>query len=301
MKIKTIKRYSFEHKLLNFSESTDHEHEFLSLVSCYNEKGNLIEEQKLNTENEADELNYFTYGTEGKLLEHKMNFIAEGFEETYRYVRDENGRLVKEEKLYGDDPGEATVYIYNDKGEVIEIIKTDADGEPESKETIAYNEKGNITTRKMHDASGNLTEKTELTYDEKENPILKSEYDGKGELASVSNFTYNEKNQLVGAVQKNTQGKLMESVTYVYDEHGNTIEKNIRDFHPRKLIYSFDENNNCIEEAVFDLHGNLSSKSIYEYNEHGNVVSELNYNMDTNRMNRDNNSGHRFEYEFFPE
>ncbi len=131
MKIKTIKRYSFEHKLLNFSESTDYEHEFLSLVSCYNEKGNLIEEQKFNTDNEADEINYFTYNTEGKLLEHKMNFIAEGFEETYRYVRDENGRLLKEEKLYGNDPGESSVYVYNDKGEVIEIIKTDADGEPD--------------------------------------------------------------------------------------------------------------------------------------------------------------------------
>jgi len=102
-------------------------------------------------------------------------------------------------------------------------------------------------------------------------------------------------------VERNAAGKLIESTTYAYDERGNIIERNIRDFHPRKMKFVYDDKNHCIEEEVYDQHGNLSAKNIYEYDEQGNMISELNYNMDINRMNRENNSGHRYEHEFYLE
>src|SRR5258705_200694 len=122
-KVKSIKRYSFEHKMLKFGEANEHETEYLSLVTLYDEKGNMIEEQKVNPENEVEEINKFSYNENGKLMEHVMHVVTDDAKEVLKNERDEKGRLVKEQKYYGDDPGEATMYVYNDKDEVSEIHK----------------------------------------------------------------------------------------------------------------------------------------------------------------------------------
>ena len=300
-KIKSIKRFSFQHKMLKFGESNDHESEFLSLITLYDDKGNMTEEQKVNTENEAEEINTFTYNDNGKLMQHVMHMITDDAKEVLKNERDEKGRLVKEQKFYGDDPGEATRYVYNDRDEVIEIHKTDEEGETESKEIIEYDEKGNLKGRTKYDAAGNLQERTEFSYDERGNISSKADYNQKNNLESKTDYSYNEKNDIISSVQKNAGGKLTESISIAYDERGNVTERNIRDFHPRKIKLIYDHKDHCIEEEVYDQHGNLSAKNIYEYDEQGNVISELNYNMDINRMSRENNSGHRYEYEFYVE
>lgn len=299
-KVKSIKRYSFEHKMLKFGESNDQDVTYLSLHTIYDEKGNAVEELKYNSEGEQEEINRFSYNGEGKILEHVMEMVMDEMKDVFKFERDDKGRLVKEQKFYGNDPGEATRYMYNDKGEVSEIHKTDEEGEPESKELIEYNEKGNLIKRTKYDAAGVIQEKTEIGYDEKENVSSKTEFDGNYNLLNKTEYSYNEKNALVSAVQRNAEGNLTESISYVYDDRDNIIEKNIRDFHPRILKFLYDDKNHCIEEEIYDQHGQLSSKNIYEYDEHGNVISELNYNMDINRMNRDHNAGHRFEYEYSP-
>jgi antitoxin component YwqK of YwqJK toxin-antitoxin module len=300
-KIKSIKRYTFEHKMLKFGEANDHETEYLSLITHYDDKGNMSEEQKVNPENEVEEINTFTYNENGKLMEHVMLMVMDDAKEILKNERDDKGRLVKEQKYYGNDPGEATMYVYNDKDEVIEIHKTDEEGEGLSKEVIEYNEKGNIVKRTKYDGSGTISEKTEIGYDDRENISSKTEYDEKNNLKSKTEYSYDDKNALVSSVEKNAAGKLTESITYQYDVLGNVVERNIRDFHPRKIKFVYDDKNHCIEEEVYDQHGNLAAKNIYEYDEQGNVISELNYNMDINRMSRENNTGHRYEYEFYVE
>lgn len=287
--------------MLKFGESDDHEKEYLSLHTIYDEKGNVVEEKKMNEGGETEEINTFSYNEDGKLMEHVMHMLLDDVKEVLKNTRDEKGRLIKEQKFYGSEAGEATSYVYNDKDSIIEIHQTDEEGIPVSRELIEYNEKNDLVKRTKTDNSGNTLEKTEIIYDEKGNVAAKVDYSGSDNFLNKTDYTYNEKNNPVSAVQRNENGKLIESITYAYDESGNIIEKDIRDFHPRKLIFKYDEKNHCIEEEIYDQHGQLSSKSIYEYDEYGNVISESNYNMDINRMNRDHNAGHRYEYEYAPE
>lgn len=300
-KIKSIKRHTFEHKLLNFGEEGMHQTEYLSLVSAYDEKGNLVEEQKLNPGNEVEEIHTFNYNENGKLMSHVMQLVMDEATETLQNHRDEKGRIVKEVKLYGNDPGETTSYVYDDKDQVIEIHKTDEEGEDEFKEIIDYDEKGNLLRRTKLNASGSVIEKMELSYDDHGNILSKSEYEGENNLSNKTEYTYDEKNRFISSVQKTAEGKLTESVTCVYDERDNLVERNIRDFHPRIIKFTYDDKNQCIEEEIYDQFGNMSAKNIYEHDEYGNVITELNYNMDINRMSRESNSGHRFEYEFYVE
>jgi hypothetical protein len=284
--------------MLKFGEANSHEKEYLSLQTIYDEKGNVVEEKKLNQDGETEEINTFSYNDESKLMEHVMHMLMDDVKEVLKNTRDEKGRLIKEQKFYGSEPGEATSYVYNDKGSIIEINQTDEEGIPVSKELVEYNEKNDLVSRTKTDSSGNILEKTEIIYDENGNVVAKVEYSGSDNFLNKTEYTYNEKNNIISAVQRNETGKLNESITYVYDESGNVIEKDISDFHPRKILFRFDEKNHCIEEEIYDQNGQLSSKDIFEYDEYGNMISELNYNMDINRMNRDHNAGHRYEYEY---
>src|ERR1041384_4273918 len=101
-KVKSIKRYSFEHKMLKFGEVNGHETDYLSLITNYDDKGNIVEEQKINPENEVEEINTFVYSKEGKLMEHVMLMVEDNAKEVLKIERDEKGRLVKEQKYYGD-------------------------------------------------------------------------------------------------------------------------------------------------------------------------------------------------------
>ncbi len=297
MKIKSIRRFTFNHKPLHFGEIAASNSEYLSIQSQFDENGNMTEEIKYFPDENPEEINRFSYNSDNKLTVHVMEMVADDMKDVIRFERDDKGRLIKEQKYYGDDPGEATAYLYNEKGDVNEILKTDADGEFESREIFEYNDKGHIIRRSAVDATGKTVEKSDMVYDEKENLLNRKDVDAAGNLLLQTDYSYNEKNALVSMQQRNAAGKLVESVMYVYDHRGNVIEKAIRDFHPRTFKYSFDEHSHCVEEIMYDQHGQLNSKSSYEYDENGNLVREINYNTDVNRQEL--NKGHRYEYEFY--
>jgi hypothetical protein len=297
MQIRTIRRYTFEHKPLHFGEASESDFEYLSIHTAYDDQGRLVEETKYLADGKADEVNRFTYTPGGKLAEHVMEMVAEGMRDVFRYERDDAGRLVREQKYYGDDPGEATAYTYNDKGEIAERLKTDADGEFESREAFTYNDKGDMVTRTATDAEGKLIEKSVLDYDGSGNLASRKDYDADGTLTATTEYTYNPKNAIESVIRRNAAGKLIESVRYAYDERDNIVEKAVRDFHPRTFRYTYNEKNECVEEMLYDQHGQLNSKSVFEFNENGDVVQEITYHMDVNR--HDLNKGHRYEYEYY--
>ncbi len=297
MPLKSIRRYTFEHKPLHFGESSESNFEYLSIESQYDDKGNLLEEIKYTPDGKPEEINRFTYNTDGKLTSHEMEMAQEGMKDVIRYERNPAGHLLKEQKFYGEDPGEASAYTYNNDGAVTEVVKTDADGEFESRDVFMYDEKGNIREKLSKDEKGNTIGKSIMEYDDSGNLAHKKDLDGDGNLSHSTNYTYNEKNSIESVVQRTATEKLTESVRYRYDERGNIIEKAIRDFHPRTFKFTFNEKDECVEEMVYDQNGQLNTKSVFEYNKDGRVTQELTYHMDVNR--NDLNKGHRFEYEFY--
>ncbi len=298
MQTRTIRRYTFEHRPLHFGQASGSDFEYLSIETHYDEKGNITDETKYLPDGKPEEVNRFAWSPEGRMTEHVMEMVSEGMQDVIRYEHDAAGRVVKEQKHYGDDPGEAVLYAYNENGDIVEIRKTDADGDFESCERFEYNDKGSVIRRLATAEDGTIQQRSEMDYDTSGNLSERRDYDAGGNLVSRTEYAYNGKNAVEAVIQRNAEGKLTESVRYRYDERDNVVEKEIRDFHPRTFRFTFNEKNECTEEMVYDQNGQLNTKRLFEYDDAGRLLRELTYHMDVNRG--DLNKGHRFEYEFYP-
>ncbi|MCC6385334.1 MAG: hypothetical protein LC117_01795 [Bacteroidia bacterium] len=296
MKIKTTKRYTRIFKALAFNNPAESENEFLSLQSHFDEKGNLVEELKYVEDGSVEERNVYTLENE-KLISHVIEMPSEGTFEDFRYLRDDQGRLVKEQKFYGDDPGEATDYFYDEQSSVVSLLKYDADGEREQEEKFEYDKK-ELRKHFIYDNKGELISGSVFEY--KDGKLSrKNDFNSKNELIAVTQYDYDDKGNLLSSITRDMNEKIIESHLIEMDERGNIIKKTIRDFHPRIYQYEFDENNRCITEEMLNPFGQLSARIVFEYDEAGMLISEINYNLDPHHSHHDSNKAHRFEYTFY--
>jgi hypothetical protein len=252
-------------------------------------------------DDERREVHHYTYDANNKLIIHHIEIEEEGVSEQFEYTRDDKGRITEEIKFYGEDPGERILYSYGATDNPVSIERFDADGEPESFETIIYNEKYLPTEIKKMDGQRNLTEHSVVEYNEKELPVSKITRNGNGALVSTASFSYNDKDEIIRVTETNSDGVITSDILTTYDERGNVIERVIKDFHSRTLHFSYDDNNNCIEEITLDEHGNMIMKTSYQFNELNQVIEESGYYLDTNRGAKSGNSKSRYEYEYYTE
>lgn len=295
MKLKTVKRFTKVFKSLQFNSNADNGAEFLSLQSFYDEDGNLLEELKYFEDGTVDEKNMYCWENK-QLISQITEMPQEGMREEYRYTRNPEGKLIKEQKFYGDDSGEATEYFYNPDGQIEKVIKYDADGAKEHEEQFEFENKL-LKFHRIYDSSGSLISVSEFT-NEDGRPVLRKENDESGNPVHETAYQYDDQGNLIKTVTKNPEGKVIESYSVKFDEHGNIIEKTFRDFHPRSYRYRYDEHNRCVEEEMYNAFGQIASKKVYEYNETGDLLSEINYNLDHHHSHHDSNKAHRFEYGF---
>jgi antitoxin component YwqK of YwqJK toxin-antitoxin module len=295
--IKISRKYTTKFKKMAFGGDPDGE--FLSQESHYDEKGNLVEEIKYDTDSGMPERNHYTYDEQGHLLTHQLVLEHDGVSETFIFERDAKGRLLSELKMYGDDPGDKVLYEYAAHEHPVKVEKFDADGEPESIETIRYDSKNLPLEIVKMDAQGTVVEKTTFVYLESGKPQLRATFGASGELMREMTFLYNDKGELARLTEKNDKGVITSDILTTYDERGNVVERKVRDFNSRILRFAYDDRNNCLEEDMLDEHGNLIMKNTFEFDEQNNLVSESGYYMDMNRSQNQANSIARYEYEWY--
>jgi hypothetical protein len=295
MKFKTVKRFTRVFKSLQFKSEAENLAEYLSLQSTYDENGRLTEELKFREDGTIEERNVFRW-VNNMLVSHLIEMPQEGMEEEYRYTRTENGKLLKEQKFYSGEPGEATEYFYNPDGLPEKIIKYDVDGVKEGEELFEYADK-QLTVHRIYDAEGKLSVVNEYV-NKDGRPVLRKEKDAEGNLMSETEYEYDDKGNLINSVTRNEEGEIVESISVKFDERGNVTEKKIRDYHPRVFCFQYDENNRCISEEMYNAFGQLSSKTVYEYDDAGELIAEINYNIDHSYSHHDYNKAHRYEYGF---
>jgi hypothetical protein len=295
MKLKTVKRFTRIFKSLQFNSNSAEGLEFLSLESVYDEEGKLLEEIKYREDGTMDERNLYRWEN-NQLVLHLIEMPDEGMREEYRYTRTDEGKLLKEQKFYGDDAGEATEYFYNADGQVEKVIQYDADGQKEQEEHFDYENKL-LKKHRIFDGNEALLSVSEYVH-ENSRPVMRTDNDGEGTLLHNTSYHYDDKGNLIKTITTNPQGKVIESYSVSFDEKGNITEKAFREFHPRTFRYQYDEQNRCTEEEMYNAFGQLASKTVYEYNEAGELLSQINYNLDHHHSHHDSNKAHRFEYGF---
>ncbi len=297
--IKTVRRFNQHYKTFNFSNAElKADEEFLETVIELDAAGNVLVESKFDQNNQLEERNSYQYESHGKLTEHSLLYAAEDVTEKRVLKRNDKGKLLEEIKYYGDDSGERTTYLYDDKDNLLERKYYDEEGEFHSHETFMYDDKGSLVEQKKLDKEGKTEEHRTFSHPDKET-VIDSEFNPDGSLASKTVLKFNEEGKETSSIQTTAEGKLISSVTVVYDERGNVIERQHKDFFSKTFRYSYDENNRCITNEMFDGNGMLLRKNLYEYDEAGNVSAEQTYEMDTTRGGRDKHFGSRYEYEFY--
>lgn len=296
MHIKT--RRKFTSNLRQMAFGGDQQEESLVEVLTYDQKGRLLESRKWELDG-AIESNHYIYDEAGKIVEHAMRLETEDVFEKFVFERDSKGRTLSETKYYGDDAGERTHYEYGDWDTPFKITRYDADGELETIESIEHDASGNMISHKKSDASGALLEQTSIIYDSDSKPVSKTVTGSDQTTQSIAEIIYDDKGRIVRATDKNAEGMVVSDVVSQYDDRGNVVLRKIRDFNSRVLRFEYNDQDQVLIEEVLDGNGNLIMRNTMEYDEHGNLLSESEFWLDTGRGRGDGNSVSRFEYEFF--
>jgi hypothetical protein len=298
-KIKTIKRYNRPFKPFSFANSQDQaDEEYLESDAELDESGNTLVETKYSEDGEVEEKNSYRYNQEGKLLEHTLLYAVDDVTERRMLTRNEKGFLLSEIKYYGDDSGERTEYVYDEKDNLIEKRHFDEEGVFVGKENFKYDEIGSLTEHIKYTNTDAIEEHyTFQKIDDK--TIEQVQHNPDGSLANRTVIRFNDEGKELSSEQKTADGKLISSITTVYDEKGNITERHYNDFYSKTNRYVYDENNRCIMQELFDGNGTLVRKNMYGYDEEGNVISEHTYEMDTTRGGRDKHFETRYEYQYW--
>jgi YD repeat-containing protein len=299
-KIKQVKKHNQRYKNFSFSElMTKADEEHLEAILEMDDNGNVLVESKFDKQGELEEKNTLKYSPDGKLIEHHLDFVMDGFTEKRILRRDEKGKLLEETKYYGEDRGERTEYEYDEQDRIKAIIEYDEEGEFISRETITYDPEGSISERVKNDQSGNLIEKVLFEKTNDKNVILEKEFNFDGELQLVTTISLDDKGKEVSSHQSSPSGKLISGVVTTYDEMGNILERHFNDVYPKTVKYEYDEKGRMLSQELFDAGGLLQRKNIYEYDDAGNLLTEQTFEMDNSRGGKEKHFGTRYEYEFY--
>ena len=298
-KIKSIKRFNRPFKPFSFGNAEETgEEEYLESFTELDENGNTLAETKYSDDGEVEDKNTYRYNSDGKLLEHTLLYAVEDVTERRMLTRNEKGLLLSEVKYYGDDSGEKTDYVYDDKDNLVERTYYDEEGVFVSKENFKYDDKGSLIEDIKFDANNNIEEhSTFKQLDDKS--IEQIQHNPDGSLASRTVIRFDDNGKELSSEQTTHDGKLISSVANVLDERGNVVERHFKDFYSKTIRYVYDENNRVTMQELFDGNGTLVQKNLYAYDEDGNTIDTHTYEMDTTRGGRDKHFQTRYEYEFW--
>jgi YD repeat-containing protein len=297
--IKTIRKFSQHYRTFSFSEMQPNaDQEFLESVIELDPSANVLVESKFDSEGELEEKNTFAYESHGKVIEHVLLYAVEDVTEKRVMKRDEKGRLLEEIKYYGDDSGERTTYVYDEKDNLIERKQYDEEGNFQTHEIFTYDENASLLEHKKLNKDNVIEEHRSFLHPDKLT-IVENEFNPDGSLATKTLFKFDDEGKELTAVQTTSDGKLVSAVATIYDEKNNVIERQYKDFYSKTIRYRYDETNRCIADELYDGNGMLLRKKLVDYDEEGNVVAEQTYEMDTTRGGRDKHFGTRYEYEYY--
>ncbi|QMU63711.1 MAG: hypothetical protein GKR88_05020 [Flavobacteriaceae bacterium] len=222
----------------------------------FNDKGYRTEENKIDSTGNKELEIFYTYDAKGNRTESRWSYPANK-ERNHKYT-----------------------YSYDEKRNLIEIIKNKLDGNPEFKITYQYDEKGNKTGEKTYDFDSKQEYKLVYKYDTEGNNIEKNGYDTKDSLLYKIINKYDTKNKLSKENRYKSDGSLEYRYNYSYDEKGNNTEKswyNVAQLLVYRFVYEYDENGSEVEKTANVSNGSLIYKyrSNYEYDAHNNWVRKV--------------------------
>ena len=297
--VKSINKYATPiRSMMRAGTDSEFAAEYKVMTATFDEQGQLLEEIKYFDSGEIEEIHQYEYDKNGRVTLHKISIPGEGIEESFITERDANGNPLKITKMYADEVGEITQYLYAENGKPVQVDQYDADGEHEHTEWVTYDDQSKAIKKVVKNHQEDTVSNYLFSYNDKPLLILQEEVDDKGNVLSRLTFDYDEEGREINSRQTNEANKKVAEVLTTYNELGKMIRRESHSFYIRISGYEYDEKGNLIEESLSDENGFVITRSRYVYDENDRPAEETLYETDLTRAGRDTHVVHRYEYTF---
>lgn len=277
--MRTLKIIKTEYRRTGYDEADIEKKEYVELIACYDERDNLVKEERFDPDGETNTLTINQYDTQERLV------ATEQFDGEHVLLQkivnkyDEQGLLAEQGNYFGEDSTEyITKYIHDPSGNVVRTemydqgkldyiekqmeyngklltheIENDEYGNKMYEHHYEYNGKG-LLAKHIRDEIQNHDRRTyEYTYDDKGNRIKELVYDYNNTLISKTCRTYNNDGLLIETEEEDLDNYRRISMEY----EGTLVLKNTLFNKDGKIMgwaeYSYDENKKEIDSKEYYL------------------------------------------------
>lgn len=136
-----------------------------------------------------------------------------------------------------DTTGRKNFSRFDQRGNVLEAIEYDLNGNIKSWEQYEYNQQDDETAYRELMPDGKISKATNSTYDKWHHVTEKITIDSLGILLEKTTYTYNNFNDLLTELTADKEGKIIHQVLYEYDNKGMLLSRKILN-EKGQLIYS---------------------------------------------------------------
>lgn len=149
-------------------------------------------------------------------------------ESSDKYDFNESGDVIRQVSTYyfssGDPWGYASVNVYDDERNLIEMTTYNYEGEVSGKYIYDYDEDGNCLARTYYDDDGELETKYLWTYNDKGKYIDRKDYDAKGNWVKQYVPEYDDTGNNVCKCTYGANGELINKQLRKYDDEDRCVE-----------------------------------------------------------------------------
>lgn len=188
--------------------------------------------------------------------------------------------VYENKKLYSK-----TIYQYNEDNRLINEAKFNEDKERTSEFTYLYNEKGN-QIEKCRYRYGKRRQKYTYQYDLENNLLRRQLFNIKNQLEREHNYFYDLNHNLEYIIEKNYSDfdyKLMDTKTSTFNDKELLLERatiGANHLFIRKTIYEYNEFGEILLWKEYDRNGDLRINNKYEmtYDKNNNLIKHIQFN-----------------------
>lgn len=249
-------------------EAVHPEDGYLIQQVSYNQKGEIIQEEDYNENSEIINKIVHHFDDQGFVVKEEIFFSEDEIAESRNIEHDASGKPIRIEQFYSEGGSSFVDFKYDENGRLLERKVSDED-ETEQLETRTYDEKGNLKQIEIYNYD-QLSEKTEFIHDGDEVLIVKSIL---GEFGWEITKTYNKNEKIVKVEHLDEKGKVVSYSDYIEDaeNHITTVVERSGSLLNKYQIET-DEHGNILSQMDFTADGDLKSQLINRYDGNHNII-----------------------------
>ncbi|MEE4178575.1 MAG: hypothetical protein V2I46_13800 [Bacteroides sp.] len=260
-KIKSLSVYQKNLVLKSSGDDALQSEEYLITQSIYEPMfGKLAEETQYNPDGQVEQVMRYGYDDKGFLISEELLDGDGNVLEKRSFEADEQGRIAREFIHYADDTADRIEYSYDEQDRVVKKDRFDDDGDPETTERFEF---------------------------DGDRIIRESVTDADGEILSETVYKYRDDGQLEEMLVNKPEEETWFRKVYRYDEAGvrEAVTTYNQDEEPvERVVFEHDEQGRPTK--VVDENRRQKNTLHMEYNEHGEIVFQEEYDMNGELVNR---------------